>query len=122
MIEMTLTYPFLLSVWRKSMRNMRIKKLNPLERAFFRAAISYAKLKGKIVNNNLVEKLQSIVIRVCESLKEKIFKHGIERASQMLKGGCYKVFPVIRRWINEDAYIMWLGTDLLIKKHLFIMA
>lgn len=119
---MTLTYSFLLSVWRKSMRTKTIKKLNPLEKAFLRAAVCYAKLKGRIVNSNLVEKLQSIVHRLCESLREKIFKHGIERATQMLKGGCYRVFPVIRKWINEDAYIMWLGTDVLIKKHAFSMA
>ncbi|MEM3479504.1 MAG: hypothetical protein QXV74_05630, partial [Candidatus Bathyarchaeia archaeon] len=52
--------------------------------------------------------------RVSKSLRQRIFEHGIERAWVMLSGKCCKIFPIVRKWINDDAYIFWLGTEILI--------
>ena len=109
-------YADLLSIWKKCLRNGNIKKLSKIEKALLRASIIYSKIKGKIINKELIEKIENIINKINKSLKEKIFEKGLEKAWMMLKGKTYKIFPIIRKWINEDEYIFWLGTEIFVSK------
>jgi hypothetical protein len=106
----------LLSIWNRCLRNGSLRKLSKIEKAFLRASIVYSKIKGKIINEKLIEKIESIINKIGKSLKEKIFERGLEKAWIMLKGKTYKIFPIVRKWINEDEYIIWLGTEIFVSK------
>ncbi|MDW7971362.1 MAG: hypothetical protein RMI53_05840 [Nitrososphaerota archaeon] len=114
---MPISHEDLLSIWKKGFRNGSIKKFSHIERAFFRAAIYYSKIKGKIINPTLISKIKELADRVLKTIGTKIFEHGLNRAQRMLLGKTYKIFPIIRKWINEDSYIMWLGTEILCLIH-----
>jgi len=34
----------------------------------------------------------------------------------MLSGKCCKLFPAVRKWMDDDGYILWLGTDILVRR------
>ncbi|MEM4214677.1 MAG: hypothetical protein QXZ28_05780 [Candidatus Methanomethylicaceae archaeon] len=116
-----LSYTDLLSVWRKGVRNGLVRRLSLIEKGLFRAALCYSKMKGKIVNSLLIKMLNGIAERVSKSLRQRIFEHGIERAWVMLSGKCCKIFPIVRKWINDDIYILWLGTEILTSKRSWLI-
>jgi len=60
------------------LRNGNWRKLNVLDKAFFRAASWYAKRGRSIVNEMLVEKLK-------ETKGMRIFKRGLKKAVALLK-------------------------------------
>jgi len=53
----------LLSIWNRCLRNGSLGKLSKIEKAFLRASIVYSKIKGKIINEKLIEKIESIFRR-----------------------------------------------------------
>jgi len=108
------SYTDILSLWKKSLRNGSFRRLPLIEKGIFRAALLYAKMKGKIINPRLVGMIKGVADRVCKTLRQRIFQHGLNRARLMLSGKCYRVFPVVRKWIDDDGYILWLGTDILV--------
>ena len=112
-----ISYTDILSMWRKGLRNGAFRRLPMIEKGVFRAALCYAKMKGRIINKRLVEMVKGVADRICKSLRQRIFEHGLERAWLMLSGKCYKIFPVVRKWIDDDAYILWLGTEILTNRH-----
>jgi len=109
-----LVYNELLSSFRKGFRNGNWKKLDRIEQALYRASLWYAKVKGKIVNQKLVELLSSILERLLETPKMKLQKKGVKRATEMLaryeQSGVFRWAPQLKKWLTEKDYIEWLGT------------
>jgi len=56
-----ITYADLSTCFRKGLRNGNWKRLNPLDKALYRASLWYAKHSGSIVNAALVKKLSALV-------------------------------------------------------------
>ncbi|MGB2729054.1 MAG: hypothetical protein WBD09_11430 [Halobacteriota archaeon] len=120
-IEMaSLGYAELREKFKKGLRNGNWRKLNRKEKALFRAAMAYTKLRKKgemamdIVNRMLVEKLLGLVERLKETKGTRIFKRGFKKAVEMLdKGeekGVFAWAPSLRYWLRDPDYIFWLGT------------
>ena len=97
------------------MRTGNWQRMNILEKAFYRAAMWYAKHQ-RIINRMLVEKLLGIIERLKETKGMRIFKRGFERAAEMLeKGeenfeGVFVWAPRLRYWLKGPDYIFWVGT------------
>ncbi len=109
-----LSYKELLTSFRKGLRNRNWKRLNPLDKALYRASLWYAKHRGSIVNTSLVEKLSALIERLKETKGTRIFKRGFKKAVKLLEKGEEKgVFawaPSLRHWLKDSDYIFWLGT------------
>jgi len=116
-----ISYAELLSLWRKGLRNGAFRRLPVIQRALVRAALCYSKIKGRIINPKLVGMIKGIADRIGKSLRQRIFEHGLERAFIMLSGKCYRIFPAIRKWINDDGYILWLGTEIFTNKSVWVL-
>jgi hypothetical protein len=109
-----LHYTELLSSFKKGFRNGNWKKLNRAEKALYRVSLWYARVKGRIVNQKLVELLLGILERLLETLGMRMLKRGIERATEMLEkyeqSGVFKWAPQLKKWLRHPDYITWLGT------------
>ncbi|HDO20333.1 MAG TPA: hypothetical protein ENG81_02265 [Candidatus Bathyarchaeota archaeon] len=110
---MTLNYTTLLNYLRRGVRNGNWRKLNRLERATYRAALTYTKIKGKIVNNTLVTILLKLIDKLRETPMIKILRAGLNRAKMMKEkfkeNNVYNWCPQAKKWFSNPAYIMWLG-------------
>ena len=110
---MTITYNLLLTYLRRGLRNGNWRRLEKLERAFYRASLMYAKIRNKIVNPNIIAILKNIIEKLKETPGLRILKAGLERARHMLtlyrKSGVFKWCPQIKGWLQDPAYILWLG-------------
>ena len=111
----TLRYEELLAIFRKGLRNGNWRRLNPLESAFYRASLWYAKRRGSIVNALLVEKLLALVERLKETKSMRIFKKGFDKAVEILSKseegeGVFTWAPQLKYWLKDPDYIFWLGT------------
>lgn len=114
MSKKEISYEDLLASFRKALRNGNWRKLNPLDKALYRASLWYAKYRGGIVNPALVEKLLGVIERLKETKGMRIFKIGFEKAAKLLeKGeetGVFVWAPQLRYWLKNPDYIFWLGT------------
>lgn len=110
---MLITYSRLLSHLKRGVRNGNWRRLNYIERAFYRAALAYAKLRGKIVNETVIRGLLQIIRKLCEIPLLHILKAGLNRAQVMRENftlnGVFKWCPQAKKWLSDPAYIMWLG-------------
>ena len=110
---MPLYYTELINTLKKGLRNGNWKKLSKLEKAFYRAALTYAKIKRKIVNPDVISRLTEIIRKLILIPSLKIIKAGLERALQMKTifevNGVFKWCPKLKEWLKSPAYIMWLG-------------
>ena len=110
----TLSYEELLTSLRKGLRNGNWRKLNPLDKALYRASLWYTKRLGGIVNGTLVEKLRVLVKMLSEKKGMRIFKKGLKKAAKLLEAGeesgVFTWAPRLRHWLKDPNYIFWLGT------------
>jgi hypothetical protein len=86
-----------------------------LDRAFYRAALFYAKARNAIVNNRIVVDLEKIVERLRSSIRNKIMSVGAERVKEMLvrfeEKGVLGSVPQLKLWIKDARYVFWLGLN-----------
>jgi hypothetical protein len=115
-----ISYAEMLSLRKRGFRNGSIQRLPLLKRGLFNAALEYAKLNGKILNQKLVGMVRSIAEIFGKGLGQRISSHGMERAMAMFRNLKMMAFPHLRRWINCDSYLFWLGTDLLVRQRSWI--
>ena len=115
-----ISYTEMLSLWKKGSRNGAIRRLPSLQRGLFSAALEYSRSIGTIVNQRLVGMVRGVAEKFGRSLGKRIFNHGVERATAMFKNVKMKAFPNLRKWVNSDSYIFWLGTDLLVRQRSWI--
>ena len=113
-----LSYEKLLTSFKKSLRNGNWRKLNPLDKALYRASLWYAKHRRSIVNTSLVGKLRALVERLKETKGKRIFKRGFKKAAEMLRKceeqgqeqGVFTWAPQLKGWLKDPDYIFWQGT------------
>ena len=74
-----ISYSELISVWKRGMRNGTIRRLPPIKRGLFSAAIDYSRLFGVIRNGDLIRMLKGVADRIGKSLGQKIWEAGLTR-------------------------------------------
>jgi hypothetical protein len=111
---MGFSYTELLNLFRKGLRNGSWRRLDRLEKAFYRATLWYAKVKGEILSSRIISMLLGIAEKLRETLSVRIFRVGLDRAEKMaeaLEAGVYNWCPSLRVWLREPSYVFWLGLD-----------
>ncbi|MCS7365136.1 MAG: hypothetical protein NDF54_06860 [archaeon GB-1867-035] len=111
---MQITYTRLLNHLKRGVRNGNWRRrLDHIERAFYRAALAYSKIKGKIVNSTVIRGLLQIIRKLRETPLLRILKAGLNRAQTMrenfIANGVFNWCPQAKKWLSNPAYIMWLG-------------
>lgn len=107
----------MLSLWRRGQRNGTIRRLHYLKRGLFSAALEYSRMAGRIVNPRLVGIIEGVADQIKNTIGRRIFRFGLNLASAIVRNArVMRAFPLLRRWINDDSYVFWLGTDLLANK------
>ena len=106
-----ITYEDILAGMRKGLRNGNWRKLSGVEKALYRAALWYARVRGAIMNETLVGMLSVLVDKLKATKGARIFKRGYERAVELLnKGECIFAWaPSFREWLKDPDYVFWLG-------------
>ena len=112
----------LVSLWKRGMRNGALRRLSPIKRGLFNAAIDYSRLFGVIRNGDLIRMLKGVADRIGKSLGQRIWGSGLARAAYMIKNAnIVRAFPSVLRWINQDDYIFWLGTHMLTRQRAWVL-
>lgn len=110
-----LNYSELTYCWRKGTRNGNLRRLGAIEIAFYKAAMWYARIKSKIINNKIIAQLRRIVEKLENTIKKKIMRVGRERAKGILtefeENGVFDWAPQLRTWLRDTKYVFWLGLD-----------
>jgi hypothetical protein len=116
-----ISYTDMLSFWKQGQRNGVIRRLSPIKKGFFSAALNYAKIKGKITNRRLIDMIEGVVDQIRMNTGLKMLRRGLERVLGLSKNiKMMRIFPSLKKWVNDDAYVFWLGTDLFVNKKLWI--
>jgi hypothetical protein len=96
---------------KRGLRNGSWFKLTRLEKALYRAVLFYAKFKKRIINDDLIAQLYTIIEKLLTP-GLKILKKGFERARKLIeayKKGYLSWCPEILEWLSDPNYIFWLG-------------
>ena len=111
----TFSYRDLLHVRLKAYRNGGWRRLGGFEKAFFRAAMDLARLRGRIVNPSLIKAVENIVSKLLQTPATRILQLGRERASRLLelysRNGVFEWAPSLRKWLKDPGYVFWLGLN-----------
>jgi hypothetical protein len=110
-IENVLSYSDLMGWMRRGFKNGNWRRLSPDEKGYFKAAVWYAKVKGRIVNAMVVGFLQAIIEKIRETRSIQILKAGMAKARKMLtqNSEVFKWCPRLRVWLLDRTYVFWLG-------------
>lgn len=99
---------------RKGFRNGNWRRLSGVDRAMFRAAVWYARVRGRIINVRVVAQLLSVVKRLKASVGTRILEAGRGMAEEMLnqyeRRGVFRWLPRLKAWLRDPAYVFWLGS------------
>ncbi|MGC8578361.1 MAG: hypothetical protein ACP5M7_10270 [Thermoproteota archaeon] len=109
------SYSELLTIRTKSYRNGNWRKLSFEERVMYKAALALAKLRGKIVNFNLVQRVKSIVEKLLESPKVKLVNLGrkvlVEKLKIYMKSKQFNLAKTLFILRNDVNFLMYLGVN-----------
>ena len=98
------------SVWVKGCRNGNIQKLNPFEKGFFRACLTYTKANGPIVNGKVVGMIRRLIDLLTMTPRREALKQGFEKVKSLIKNNnLIGMFPKILDWVRSLDYILYLG-------------
>ena len=104
-------------VFLKGQRNGNWKKLTRIEKALYRAALSYTMPRRgvgrSIVRESVVNKLLVLIKRLLETPSQRIFKRGFEKAVKLIRKIAIKsgvLLSALNNWLRNPDYIFWLGT------------
>jgi len=100
------THEELLRAFRKGLRNGNWRKLRGVEKALW-----YSRIRGGIINDELVKKLSVLMDKLKETSGARVFRRGYEKAVELLsKGeGIFAWAPSFRGWLRDPDYVFWLG-------------
>ena len=118
----TIGYSDLLSLWTRGTRNGAIRRLGSLKKGLFRCALEYCRRLGPISNPKLIGIIEGIADRIRDTIGQRIWRRGLDLAHQWLNGKVAALFPRVGRWLCEDPFLFWLGTDALVNQRLWVMA
>lgn len=113
-------YSELLSLWKKGVRNGAVHRLGSLKKGLFRCALEYCRRLGPISNPRLIGAIKEIADRIRDTVGRRIWNRGLDLAHQWLGGKVAAIFPAVKRWVCEDPFLFWLGTDVLVNHRLWI--
>ncbi len=109
------SYGDLLRVRLKAVRNGNWGRLRGVEKAFFKATMNLARLRGRIVNQMLVEAVGKVIRKLLQTPLTRILQLGREHASRLLKHygetGVFKWAPDVKNWLKDPEYLLWLGVS-----------
>ena len=98
------------AVWVKGCRNGNIQKLNPFEKGFFRACLTYTKVNGPIVNGKVVGMIRRLIDLLTMTPRREALKQGFEKVKSLIKNNnLIGMFPKILDWVRSLDYILYLG-------------
>jgi len=110
----SLSYRWLVSFWRRSLRSGSWTRLQIAEKGLLRCALWIAKARGKISNMRLMVQILRIALKLLDSARSRIAKTGRSRAMAMFEayarpGGVFSWAPQMREWLGDPRYILYLG-------------
>ena len=98
------------AVWVKGCRNGNIQKLNPFEKGFFKACLTYTKVNGPIVNGKVVGMIRRLIDLLTMTPRREALKQGFEKVKSLIKNNnLIGMFPKILDWVRSLDYILYLG-------------
>ena len=98
------------AVWVRGCRNGNIQKLNPIERGFFRACLTYTKINGPIISKKIIEMIRSLTDILTMTPRREALKQGFEKVKTLIKNNnLIGMFPKILDWVRSLDYILYLG-------------
>ncbi len=106
---MPISYEELRICWVKGCRNGNVRMLTRIQRAHYRACLLLARRLGRIISTLLVKQLRAVMDVLLSSPRVKALKAGLERAREIIRGNILSWAPQVRRWLQEEAYILYLG-------------
>ncbi|MEM2585207.1 MAG: hypothetical protein QXP99_06790 [Thermoproteota archaeon] len=120
--ESKITYNRLRAVLEKAYRNGNWRRLSFLERALYRGVMQLSRLRGKIVNPSLVERVKSIILKLVQTPVARILQLGREQASRLMelysRNGVFEWAPSVKQWLKDSKYLLWLGVRQLFLRNL----
>ena len=98
------------AVWVKGCRNGNIQKLNPFEKGFFRACLTYTKVNGPIVNKKVLGMLRRLIEILTMTPRMEALKQGFDKVKSLIGNSLLtRMFPKILDWVKNLDYILYLG-------------
>jgi len=110
----SITYPCLLDLRRRGLRNGNWTRLESEQKALFRCALWLARARGRICNAKLMVQVLRVALRLIESVRSSILRLGRDRRNSMFAsfskpGGLFSWAPKVREWLSEAGYVWYLG-------------
>ena len=110
----SITYPRLVDVRRRGLRNGNWRRLESGQKALFRCALWLAKTRGQICNTKLMVQIAGVALRLVENVRSNILRLGRNRSTKMLAnyskpGAVFGWAPKVREWLSEAGYVWYLG-------------
>jgi len=110
----SITYPCLVGLRRRGLRNGNWGRLESGQRALFRCAMWVAKARGQICNAKLMVQVLRVALRLLENARSTILRSGRNRSTSMMAnyskpGGVFGWAPKVKQWLNETSYVWYLG-------------
>jgi hypothetical protein len=114
------TYAELSAIRERSYRNGNWRRLTRTERALYKASLGLARLRGKLVNQNLLGALRGIIEKMLRSFDGFLLELGRGRARALKelyrRKGVFSWLPSLEGLLEDDGYLLWLGSrELLLK-------
>jgi len=111
--DYNLTYERLRAVLEKAYRNGNWRRLSFFEKALYRGVMGLARLRGRIINPSLVEKVRTIISKLVQTPVARILHLAGEQASCLLelygRNGVLQWAPSFKQWLKNPEYLLWLG-------------
>jgi hypothetical protein len=109
----SITYPCLVDLLRRGLRNGNWKHLDSGQKALFRCAMWIAKARGNISNAKLMVQVLGVALKMLQTV-DRIERAGRRRATMMFQdfatpGGLFSWAPHIRKWLRDSKYVRYLG-------------
>ena len=110
----SITYPCLVGLRRRGLRNGSWGRLESGQRALFHCAMWIARARGRVCNAKLMVQVLRVAMRLMDSARSKILRLGRSRSASMLANhskpnGVFAWAPKLREWLNEAGYVWYLG-------------
>jgi len=97
----------------RAFRNGNWCKLELPERALFNATMALARIRGRIINRSLVDRIAGIVFRMLETISSTLLRRGIKKAAWLeglySRNGVFAWLPKMRSLLQDPGYLTWLG-------------
>jgi len=117
----TISHAEMLELWERARKNGALRKLGYIKRGLFCAALEYTRTVGEIVHPKLIGTIRGMADLIRNTIGRRIWRQGMNRARAWLHNArLIAFFPNVRKWLCEDSYIFWLGTELLAKRRAWV--